>query len=71
VDELLAQGARELDESKRKQIYIEAQKIILQDAPWQPLYVPTDVLAISKRIEGVKIGYMGRMLVNDARIVGR
>ena len=69
VDKLLAQGAREMDEAKRVKLYVEAQKLILQDAPWQPLYVPTDVLAISKRIDGVKIGYMGRMLVNDARVV--
>ncbi len=71
VDKLLAQGARELDEAKRAKLYVQAQTLILQDAPWQPLYVPTDVLAISKRITGVKIGYMGRMLVNDAQVVGQ
>lgn len=71
VDKLLAQGARELDEPKRMKLYVEAQKLILQDAPWQPLYVPLDVLAISKRIQGVKIGYMGRMLVDDAQVVGK
>ncbi len=68
VDELLKQGARELDGAKRKQLYVQAQQLILQDAPWQPLYVPLDVLATSKRIEGVKIGFMGRMLLNDARV---
>jgi peptide/nickel transport system substrate-binding protein len=70
VDKLLAQGARELDEAKRQQLYIQAQQMILQDAPWQPLYIPLDVLAINKRVDGVRIGYMGRMLVNDARLVG-
>ncbi len=71
VDKLLKLGAQELDETKRNRTYVEAQKIILQDAPWQPLYVPTDVLAISTRIKGVKIGYMGRMLVNDAEVVSQ
>jgi peptide/nickel transport system substrate-binding protein len=70
VDKLLAQGARELDDAKRQQLYVQAQQMILQDAPWQPLYVPLDVLAINKRVDGVRIGYMGRMLVNDARLVG-
>ncbi len=70
VDRLLAQGAHEMDEAKRKQVYVQAQRLILQDAPWQPLYVPLDVLAINKRVDGVHIGFMGRMLVNDARIVG-
>jgi peptide/nickel transport system substrate-binding protein len=71
VDKLLKQGARELDESKRIQLYVDAQKIILQDAPWQPLYVPLDVLAWSNRVEGIRLGYMGRMLVNGARIVNK
>jgi peptide/nickel transport system substrate-binding protein len=71
VDELLAQGARELDEAKRAQLYSAAQKIILQDAPWQPLYVPTDVMVVSKRIEGIRIGYMGRLLMNDAVVIAK
>ncbi|CAG1015556.1 Heme-binding protein A [Anaerolineae bacterium] len=71
VDKLLAQGASELDETKRVQIYVEAQKLIMQDAPWQPLYVPVDVLAFNKRFDGVKVGYMGRMLVNDVRFLDR
>jgi ABC-type transport system substrate-binding protein len=68
LDRLLARGASELDEGKRKQIYLEAQKLILAEAPWQPLYVPVDLLAISKKVDGAKIGYMGRLLVNDARV---
>lgn len=66
VDKLLAAGARELDESKRVKLYVDAQKIIMQDAPWQPLYIPIDVMAVNKRVSDVKVGYMGRMLVNDA-----
>lgn len=68
VDALLAQGARELDEARRNALYVEAQKLILADAPWQPLYVPLDVLAMSTRIEGARVGYMGRLLLNDARV---
>ncbi len=71
VDKLFEQGARELDEEKRHKVYVEAQKIILQDAPWQPLYVPLDMLAFSKRLDGIRVGYMGRMLVNDAWVVGK
>jgi peptide/nickel transport system substrate-binding protein len=66
VDALLAQGAQELDETTRNQLYVDAQEIILLDAPWQPLYNPIDVMAMTERIQDVKIGYMGRMLVNDA-----
>ncbi len=69
VDALLEKGVRELDKAARKEIYVEAQQIILQDAPWQPLYNPVSIIAISERIEGAKVGYMGRLLVNDARVV--
>lgn len=68
VDDLLAQGAREMDQDKRNALYMEAQKIILQDAPWQPLYNPVDAMAVSRRIQGITTGYMGRMLVNDAKV---
>jgi peptide/nickel transport system substrate-binding protein len=68
VDKLLVAGARELDEAKRNALYVEAQKLILADAPWQPLYAPLDVLAISAKVSGAEVGYMGRLLLNDARV---
>jgi peptide/nickel transport system substrate-binding protein len=67
VDDLLAQAAGELDADKRNALYVEAQKIIMQDAPWQPLYNPVDAMAMTQRVEGITLGYMGRMLVNDAK----
>jgi len=71
VDELLERAKREIDQEKRKQLYVEAQKIILEEAPWQPLYTPKDVIAIRKGIENVVIGSMGRVLLNDVRVVER
>jgi peptide/nickel transport system substrate-binding protein len=69
VDALLEQGARELDEEARQAFYVEAQQIILQDAPWQPLYNPVDVIAMREGVQDAKVGYMGRLLLNDARVV--
>ena len=68
VDALLAQAAHELDPAVRHDLYVQAQQLILQDAPWQPLYNPVDVMAAREAVQGVKIGYMGRMLVNDAYV---
>ncbi len=68
VDELLEQGAHEMDPAKRVQLYVDAQKLILADAPWQPLYYPVDVIAVAKRVEGEQVGYMGRLLLNDATV---
>ncbi|WP_161569153.1 ABC transporter substrate-binding protein [Candidatus Oscillochloris fontis] len=69
VDALLDQAAQELDEVKRAALYVEAQKLIMPDAPWQPLYIPVDVLAISKRVEGFHLASMGRILLQDAQVV--
>ncbi len=71
VDELLKQGAQELDEQKRAQIYRDAEKLIMADAPWQAIYNPIDLMAIRDNVQDLKMGYMGRMLVNDARVVGQ
>lgn len=69
VDELLDQAAQELDEATRARYYVEAQKLIMADAPWQPLYVPVDVLAINKRIHNYHLASMGRILLNEARVI--
>jgi peptide/nickel transport system substrate-binding protein len=68
VDALLAQGASELDVDARVQLYVEAQKLILNDAPWQPLYNPIDVVAARSSVQDIKIGHMARMLINDTYI---
>ena len=69
VDALLEQGAHELDEAARIAIYVDAQEIIMQDAPWQPLYYTMDVIAINEQVQGARVGHMGRLLLNDAYIV--
>jgi peptide/nickel transport system substrate-binding protein len=69
VDALLEEAAHELDEEARQALYVEAQEVILQEAPWQPLYYPVDVIAIRDRIQGAQIGFMGRLLLNEARVV--
>ena len=66
VDVLLEQGAHELDQEARLTYYVDAQKLILEDAPWQPLYYPVNVMAMNVRVHDAEIGYMGRLVLNDA-----
>ncbi|NJN17896.1 MAG: ABC transporter substrate-binding protein [Oscillochloris sp.] len=68
VDQLLDRAASEMDDAARAQYYIEAQKLILADAPWQPLYSPVDVLAVSKRVQGFQLASMARVLLNEAQL---
>ena len=65
VDALLVQGAQEMDAAARAGLYVEAQKLILADAPWQPLYYPVDIIATGKRLQ-VRSRLYGRLLLNDA-----
>jgi peptide/nickel transport system substrate-binding protein len=60
-----------MDSGKRKELYVQAQKLILADAPWQPLYTPIDYIAIRSSVEDVAVGSMGRVLLNAARVVKR
>ncbi|HEY63630.1 MAG TPA: ABC transporter substrate-binding protein [Caldilineae bacterium] len=69
VDALLEQGLREMDPEARERIYIKAQKIIMREAPWQPLYVPEAYIAFGPRIRGAKVVSMGRVLMNDVYVV--
>lgn len=68
VDDLLDRAAHELDAATRARYYIEAQKLIMADAPWQPLYIPVDVLAINAEVQGYQLASMGRVLLNEAQV---
>jgi peptide/nickel transport system substrate-binding protein len=70
VDALLERGTRELDQKKRSDLYQAAQKIILAEAPWQPLYTPVEGLALRNRVKGMVVGAQGRMLINDVTLSG-
>ena len=66
VDELLSKAGATMDEGKRNGLYVDAQKLIIADQPWVPLYSPIDTIAIRSTIKDVVIGPMGRVLLNDA-----
>ena len=68
VDDLLSKAASSMDAAARSAMYVEAQKMILTDAPWLPLYVPKDVIFIGKAVQNVAIGSMGRVLLNDVTV---
>jgi peptide/nickel transport system substrate-binding protein len=53
VDQLLEQGANEQDETKRKQIYDEIQKIVVDDLPVYPMLTTKSFTAFDKKVTGV------------------
>ena len=50
VDELAAQADTTLDEAARCDLYHRIEQIIIDDAPWVPLYTPSIVSLISPRV---------------------
>src|SRR5699024_2395268 len=53
VDDLISEGAQEMDEAKRKEIYKESLEIIKEDAPWIFLYDDVINTAVSDDVEGL------------------
>lgn len=52
LDKLLEDGVATLDETKRKQLYLQAEKIILDEAPWLFLLWRPQAEAIAKKVQG-------------------
>ncbi len=68
LEKLIRAGRTELDQAKRMQIYFEAQKLTLQEAPWQPLYMSVGKTAVSVKIKDLKQGQAGGLLYHDAYV---
>ena len=59
VDSLCRQADTEQDAAKRIQLYQQAEDLILQDAPWLPLYYPVDAELQSPKVKGLKRNLFG------------
>ena len=66
VDDLFTQGSTELDDTKRKQIYADLQKLITDEMPSFFLYSLTSFSPMSKKIVGVTPTKFESLDVNDS-----
>lgn len=64
IGRLYIEGARELDEAKRKEIYAQTQRLAQEYLPFIYLVNPLTLAAMRDRIEGVKFSALGRTLWN-------
>lgn len=64
IESLYIRGAQELDETKRKAIYAEAQQVIQEYLPFTYLVNPIDMAAIRNRIQGIQYSALGGSLWN-------
>ncbi|RYG32902.1 hypothetical protein EON81_19525, partial [bacterium] len=49
------------DEAKRKELYAKAEDIVLQDAPFVPIYFQRDAELISPRVKGLRESVFGHL----------
>jgi peptide/nickel transport system substrate-binding protein len=59
LDKALDDGRTNLDQSKRAQAYMDAQKILLQDQPMIVLYSQSQISAARKNVQGYPNNYNG------------
>ncbi len=59
VDELIAQGRKEIDQEKRKAIYFEIQRILANDLPYINLWYLDNVVAYTPRVKNLKLNPSG------------
>lgn len=68
LEKLIQEGRTTLDQTKRMQIYFDAQKYTLEQAPWQPLYMPVNKTAVRASVKDLKQGKSGALYWYDAYV---
>ena len=68
VDELLLKAQTTIKQEDRKSLYVEAQDIILKDAPWAPIRHGINSAALSKKVQGFKIHPLNRQLYHNVTV---
>ncbi len=68
VDELLLKAQTTVKQDDRKPLYLEAQDIILKDAPWLPYRHGINSAALAKKVQGFKIHPLNRQLLAGVTI---
>jgi len=67
LDELLIEARGTFDPAARTDLYAEAQRLIMNEAPLIPLYMPVTAVVVSNRIQNVKLLH-SHVVLEDAVI---
>ena len=52
ADKLMEQGASEIDQAKRKDIYAQLQVLLAEEVPWAPMFNNTNLFGRSVKLQG-------------------
>ena len=67
-DALCAEADSSLDPERRKELYAKAEDMVLQDAPWVPIYFQRDAELISPRVVGLRESLFGHLPHTTVRL---
>lgn len=67
-DRLCAEADSILDMDRRLQLYAQAEDLVLQDAPWIPIYFQRDAELISPRVKGLRESLFGHLPHTTVRL---
>lgn len=71
VDALLEEARVEPDEEKRMALYQQAEAVIIQDAPWIPLFHDVEYVLVKPYVKGLVITPQGDYDVSNAYLLGQ
>lgn len=76
VDRLCAEADAKLNMDERLPLYAQAEDLILQDAPWVPIYYQRDIVLVSPRVKDLRLSLFGylphtKASVTDAPAAGQ
>ena len=70
VDELLNTGQTSIEDAERERVYMEAQEIIYNDAPWLPIAYTTPPVGLQRRVQGYQPSPTGGEAFNTVELTG-
>ncbi|MGH9243465.1 MAG: ABC transporter substrate-binding protein [Acidimicrobiales bacterium] len=70
VDQLVVDGRTTADPDERRRIYAEATEMVMEAAPWVPLYNPQEIYGVSAAVEGFEPSPIGRFVLAGVRVNG-
>ncbi len=70
VDELLNTGQTSIDDAERERVYLRAQEIIYEDAPWLPIAYTTPPVGLQRQVEGYQPSPTGGEAFNTIELTG-
>jgi ABC-type transport system substrate-binding protein len=55
VNDLITEANKTLDRDQRAQLFLQANRMIQQDAPWIFLYAQQDIYGLRNRLQGFEV----------------